>query len=250
VLKCRPERGVVAAHLEHEGGERMRILVIEDHRDIAENIGDYLAPRGHVLDYAPDGVTGLRLAVSNDYDVIVLDLMLPGLDGLEVCRQLRETAKKATPVLMLTARDQLENKVAGFNAGADDYLVKPFALKELEVRLEALRRRATGSGGSRLLKVADLEFDLDAQTVRRGGRRLDLNPSLRTLLEVLMSNPHRVVRRSELEAALWGDDPPNADVLRAHISALRTAIDRPFDRKLLHTVHGTGYRLSDDEDHG
>ena len=223
----------------------MRILVVEDHRDIAENIGDYLGPKGHEIDYAADGITGLHLAVTNDYDVIVLDLALPALGGIEVCRKLREEAKKATPVLMLTARDQLESKVEGFAAGADDYLVKPFALKELEIRLNALNRRGRGDS-SRVLKVADLEFDPDTQIVKRAGRRLDLNPSLRTLLEVLMRNTHRVVRRSELEAALWGDDPPDGDVLRAHIYSLRSSIDRQFPRKLLHTVHGTGYRLSDE----
>jgi DNA-binding response OmpR family regulator len=223
----------------------MRILVIEDHRDIAENIGDYFVPKGHEIDYAADGITGLHLAVTNDYDVIVLDLTLPALDGLSVCRKLREEAKKTTPVIMLTARDQLDDKVQGFRSGADDYLVKPFALKELEVRLDALRRRSVNAGSSRVLKVADLEFDPDTQTVRRAGQRIDLNPSLRTLLGVLMTNTHRVVRRAELESALWGEDTPDADVLRAHIYALRSAIDKPFTRKLLHTVHGTGYRLAD-----
>jgi DNA-binding response OmpR family regulator len=238
VLKCRPD--------ESHRNLAMRILVIEDHRDIAENIGDYLAPKGHEVDYAADGITGLHLAVTNHYDVIVLDLMLPALDGIEVCRKLREEAKKSTPVLMLTARDQLDSKVQGFKAGADDYLIKPFALKELEVRLEALQRRGGGTATTRVLKVADLEFDPDTQTVKRAGQRLELNPSLRTLLGVLMTNTHRVVRRAELEAALWGDDPPDADVLRAHIYALRTAIDKPFAVKLLHTIHGTGYRLNDD----
>jgi DNA-binding response OmpR family regulator len=226
----------------------MRILVVEDHRDIAENIGDYFAPRGHEIDYAADGVTGLHLAVTNEYDVIVLDLMLPGLDGIEVCRKLREEAKKSTPVLMLTARDQLESKVQGFHAGADDYLVKPFALKELEIRLEALRRRSASAVTTRVLKVADLEFDPDTQVIRRAGKRLDLNPSLRTLLGLLMAHTHRVVRRDELEAALWGEDRPDGDVLRAHIYALRSIIDKPFARKLLHTVHGTGYRLADAND--
>lgn len=226
----------------------MRILVIEDHRDIAENIGDFLAPKGHEIDYAADGITGLHLAIANEYDVIVLDLMLPKLDGLEVCRKLREEAKKDTPLLMLTARDQLENKVEGFRAGADDYLVKPFALKELEVRLEALRRRSASAVTPRVLKVADLEFDPSTQVVKRAGKRLDLNPSLRTLLALLMTNKHRVVRRDELEAALWGDERPDADVLRAHIYALRSAIDKPFAHKLLHTVHGMGYRLSDSDE--
>jgi DNA-binding response OmpR family regulator len=226
----------------------MRILVVEDHRDIAENIGDYLGPKGHTVDFAADGVTGLHLATANTYDVIVLDLMLPGLDGLEVCRKLREEAKKDTPVLMLTARDRLDDKVQGFGVGADDYLVKPFALKELEIRLDALRRRSASAVVPRVLKVGDLEFDPGTQVVRRAGKRLELNPSLRTLLALLMTNTHRVVRRDELEAALWGDDRPDADVLRAHIYALRTLIDKPFERKLLSTVHGTGYRLSDSDD--
>jgi DNA-binding response OmpR family regulator len=225
----------------------MRILVVEDHRDIAENIGDYLAPKGHEIDFAADGVTGLHLAVTNTYDVIVLDLMLPGIDGLSLCSKLRQVAKRDTPVLMLTARDQLDDKVEGFRAGADDYLVKPFALKELEIRLEALRRRSTSALTARVLSVGDLEFDPDTQIVKRAGKRLDLNPSLRRLLALLMANTHRVVRRDELESALWGDDRPDADVLRAHIYALRAVIDKPFERKLLHTVHGMGYRLSDDD---
>jgi DNA-binding response OmpR family regulator len=224
----------------------MRILIVEDHRDIAENIGDYLAPRGHTLDFAADGITGLHLAVTNDYDVIILDLMLPGLDGLEVCRKLREEGKRNTPVLMLTARDELDDKVLGFQAGADDYLVKPFAMRELEIRLEALRRRSTAHTASRVLKVGDLEFDPDTQTVKRAGQRLSLNPSLRTLLGVLMSNSHRVVKRDELEDSLWGEHRPDGDVLRAHVYALRSIIDKPFEQKLLHTVHGMGYRLSDD----
>ena len=222
----------------------MRILVVEDHRDIAENIGDYLELKGHALDFAADGITGLHLALTHDYDVIILDLMLPALDGLGLCRKLREEGKKATPVLMLTARDQLNDKVEGFQAGADDYLVKPFAMKELEVRLEALARRSAGHLVSRVLRVGDLEYDPDTQTVRRGGRRLELNPSLRTLLGILMTHTHRVVKRDELEHALWGDEPPAGDVLRTHIYALRSVIDKPFPVKLLHTVHGTGYRLA------
>jgi DNA-binding response OmpR family regulator len=226
----------------------MRVLVIEDHRDIAENIADYLEPRNHILDFAADGPTGLRLAVANEYDVIVLDLMLPGMDGIEVCRRLREEWGKSTPVLMLTARDQLEDKVQGFDSGADDYLVKPFAMKELEIRLDALKRRSSGRVGTRTLTVGDLEYDPVTEIVRRGGRKLELNPSMRTLLDVLMSNTHRVVSRSELEDALWGDSRPDSDVLRAHIYSLRSVIDRPFERKLLHTVHGVGYRITDDDE--
>jgi DNA-binding response OmpR family regulator len=226
----------------------MRVLVIEDHTDIAENIGDYLEPKGHVLDYAADGVTGLHLALTNDFDAIVLDWMLPAMDGPTVCRKLREDGNKDTPVLMLTARDQLDDKLQGFDAGADDYLVKPFAMRELEVRLNALHRRDKGRIASRLLQVADLEYEPDTATVRRGGRRLDLNPSMRTLLGLLMANTHRVVSRRELEEALWGDSAPDSDILRAHIYALRAVIDKPFERRLLHTVHGVGYRLAEIDD--
>lgn len=225
----------------------MKVLVIEDHRDIAENIGDYLEPRGHVLDYAADGRTGLALAIANRYDVIVLDVMLPGFDGVTLCRRLREEAKLNVPVLMLTARDRLTDKEAGFVAGADDYLVKPFSLKELELRLLALHRRSVGSPVSRVLRVADLVFDPDSLVVERAGRPIDLNPAARKLLRYLMERSNRVVPREELEALLWQDDPPEGDVLRSHIYALRAAIDRPFAVKLLHTAHGTGYRLADPE---
>ncbi|KZC43887.1 UNVERIFIED_ORG: DNA-binding response regulator, partial [Rhodanobacter sp. FW104-R5] len=153
----------------------MRVLVIEDNSDIATNIGDYLEDRGHVVDFAGDGVTGLHLAVVHDFDVIVLDLTLPGMDGLEVARKLRHEAHKQTPILMLTARDALEQKLTGFESGADDYMTKPFALQELAARLEVLARRGKGPQ-SRVLKVADLTFNLDTLTVNREGKSIQLNP--------------------------------------------------------------------------
>ncbi|MCP5145079.1 MAG: response regulator transcription factor [Gammaproteobacteria bacterium] len=225
----------------------MRVLIIEDHHDIAANIGDYLEPKGYSVDFAADGVTGLHLALTETYDVIVLDLNLPAMDGIELCRKLRQDGKRDTPVLMLTARDQLDQKVEGFGAGADDYLVKPFAMKELEIRLQALHRRATSQRGGRVLKVSDLEFDPETLVVKRGGKRVDLNPTMRTLLELLMRQSPRVVSRNDLEYAVWGDDRPDGDVLRAHIHSLRAAIDKPFETRLLHTVHGTGYRLANDD---
>jgi DNA-binding response OmpR family regulator len=223
----------------------MQILVVEDNRDIAENIADYLEPLGHTLDFAADGITGLHLAVTRRFDVIVLDIMLPGMDGMTLCRKLREEAGDTTPVLMLTARDQLDDKLAGFRAGSDDYLVKPFSVKELEVRLQALVKRASPQGRQRVLSVADLEFNTDTQQARRGGTLLDLNPIQRKLLELLLSNTHRVVTREELEQHIWGGTPPDSDVLRTHIYGLRNAIDKQYDPKLLHTVHGSGYRLYD-----
>jgi len=222
----------------------MRILVIEDNSDIAANLGDYLEDRGHSVDFAADGVTGLHLAVVNDFDAIVLDLNLPGMDGLEVCRKLRQEARKQTPVLMLTARDALEQKVAGFESGADDYLVKPFALQEVDVRLSALARRGK-TPGPRVLKVADLEYNLDTLEVVRQGKSVQLNPTALKILQCLMESAPAVVTRQELETRVWGEELPDSDSLRVHIHGLRAAVDKPFDRPLIHTRHGIGYRLAD-----
>jgi DNA-binding response OmpR family regulator len=222
----------------------MRLLIIEDHADIAANIAEYFEARGVEVEHASDGPAGLRLALANSYDAIVLDLLLPGLDGLTLCRQLRQAGRTQAPVLMLTAKDLLSDKIEGFEAGADDYLVKPFSLAELDVRLKALMRRARPPETTRVLNVADLRFDLDTLEAERGGEPIRLNPTTRRILIVLMQNAHRVVARAELERELWGDQPPQGDFLRAHIHALRTAIDKNFSVKLLHTIHGAGYRLS------
>ncbi len=224
----------------------MRVLVIEDNRDIAANIGDYLEEQGNEVDFAGDGVTGLHLAVSQDFDLIVLDLNLPGMDGLEVCRRLREEAQKSTPVLMLTARDTLDQKLAGFDSGADDYLVKPFALQELGARISALARRQKPPE-NRVLTVSDLEFDLDTLTVRRAGKTLAVNPTALRILQLLMEASPAVVTRSEMETRVWGEELPDSDSLRVHIHSLRQVIDKPFDRPLIHTRHGIGYRIADPE---
>jgi DNA-binding response OmpR family regulator len=222
----------------------LRVLVIEDNADLAAMIGDYLEAHGHHPDFAADGATGLRLALAQQYDVIVLDRALPRLDGLEACRQLRARGC-GTPVLMLTARDTTQDKVTGLAAGADDYLVKPFELAEVEARLQALHRRASGRQAHALLRVGDLEYDPGAMEARRDGRALTLNPTSRKLLEFLMRETGRIVPREELEYLIWGDAPPDADVLRAHMHKLREAVDREFERKLLHTFRGAGYRLAD-----
>ena len=220
----------------------MKMLVIEDNRDIAENIADYFEPLGHVLDFAQDGEQGLQMALSEDFDVIVLDLMLPRMDGFTLCRKLRET-HNATPVLMLTARDQLADKLQGFEEGADDYLVKPFSVKELEARLKALLKRLQQFGQHPQLKLADLVYDTNTQQASRAGKSLDLNPTQRKILLYLMQRSPNVVKRAELETLIWGDQPPDNDILRTHIYSLRSMIDKPFDSRLLHTVHGLGYRL-------
>lgn len=220
----------------------IRVLIVEDNADIAENIGDYLEQQGHVLDFAMDGIGGLHLALTHDYDIIVLDIMLPGMDGLTFCRKLRKEAANQTPVLMLTALDRLSDKLEGFEAGADDYLVKPFALEELAARIGVLARRGAQTATA-LLRVADLEADTGKIQVRRAGRQIELNRAGFKILIMLMQAYPKVVARKELEHTLWGDMPPGSDALRSHIYALRCAIDRPFKYPLLETVHGIGYRL-------
>ena len=224
----------------------MRLLLIEDHLDIAANISEYFEARGIHIEHEAEGVAGLQKALAEPFDAIVLDLMLPGLDGLALCRQLRQAGRTRVPVLMLTAKDLLEDKIEGFEAGADDYLVKPFSLIELDARLKALMRRANVPQAPRVVSVADLTFDLDTLEAQRGGEPVKLNPTTRRLLMLLIQNTHRVVTRAELERELWGDQPPQGDFLRAHMHALRAAIDKNFSLKLLHTIHGTGYRLTAD----
>ena len=221
----------------------MRILVVEDNRNLVANLFDYFEALGHTLDAAPDGPTGYHLASTQSYDVIVLDWMLPRQDGREVLRRLRNEAHCNVPVLMLTARDELPDKIAGFRAGADDYLTKPFALPELEVRLEALVARASGRGRTRVLQIGDLRCDLTTLEVTRQGQALHLFPACRKLLEVLMQASPAAVTRERLEHALWGDDPPEGDALRSHIYDLRRAVDGPFSVKLIQTLPRVGYRI-------
>ena len=220
----------------------MRVLIIEDNPDIAANLGDYLEDHGHMVDFAGDGITGLHLAVVNEFDSIVLDLALPGMDGLEVCRKLRSEAGKDTPVLMLTARDRLEDKLAGFDTGADDYLVKPFELQEVEARLNVLAARGRRRN-RRELRVGDLRYNLDTLNVSRGETEIYLNPIGLKLLHCLMDASPSVVSRAELEMEVWGEEMPDSDSLRVHIHSLRSAIDKPFGSNMIQTRHGLGYRL-------
>lgn len=220
------------------------LLLVEDNRDIAEAIVEFLELRGYAVDYAGDGITGLHLAVTNPYDAIILDVMLPGMDGIAVCRKLRDEARRDTPILMLTARDTLEDKVAGLEAGADDYVVKPFEMRELEARIRALQRRQRGGVTRETLRVADLALDLGTLEVTRGGQVIRLMPIGLRLLTALMRASPRVVSRQQLEREVWGEVPPDSDALRSHLYALRKSIDKPFDRALLHTIPGVGYRIA------
>jgi DNA-binding response OmpR family regulator len=222
----------------------MRLLVIEDNRNLIANLFDHFEARGHTLDAAPDGITGLHLAATQSYDAVVLDWMLPRLEGPEVLRRLREEHGSAVPVIMLTARDELPDKIVGFRAGADDYLTKPFALPELEVRLEALMARAHGRQRRKVLEVHDLRLDLDTLEASRAGKALHLFPACRKLLEVLLRASPAAVTRERLEQALWGEDPPDRDMLRSHIYELRRSVDGSFQEKLIHTLPRTGYRIA------
>lgn len=220
------------------------ILLVEDNRNISEMVGEYLERRGFTVDYARDGSDGLRLAADNSYDVIILDLMLPRMDGLEVCRRLRNDSKKSTPVLMLTARDTLDDKVRGLEAGGDDYLVKPFAIQELEARIRALIRRDRRQVSAEVLQVGDLVLDTATLRVHRGGRELQLSPIGLRLLAILMRESPRVVSRRDIEREIWSDSLPDSDTLRSHLYNLRKVIDKPFEQPLLHTIHSAGYRLA------
>lgn len=222
----------------------MRVLIIEDNRDLASNMFDFLETKGHVVDAAGDGITGMHLALVNEYDVIVLDLMLPGMDGITLCRKLREEGGKDTPVLMITARDSLEDKIAGLEAGADDYLVKPAELREVELRLRVLfRRGGDHTQKQKKLTVEDLTLDPFTCSVRRGTKAIDLPPIPYRILEVLMSRSPQVVNREDIEHVVWGEGRPDSDSLRAHVHLLRELIDKPFERKLLRTMRGFGYQL-------
>jgi DNA-binding response OmpR family regulator len=221
----------------------LRILLIEDQRDIAANIWDYLEFRGFVMDHAADGANGLRMALDGGYDVVVLDLGLPKLDGIDLCRALRD-AGRDTPVLMLTARDTLEDKLIGFAGGADDYLVKPFAMKELEARIRALYRRGRLQHGDPL-HVADLTLDPVKLTIERAGHALTVTRAGFVLLETLMRSAPNLVRHGDLAHALWGEGGGDIATLHTHLSVLRSVIDRPFETRLLHTVHGFGYRIAE-----
>jgi len=222
----------------------MRILIIEDDPTIATNLYDYLEAHGHVVDAAGDGITGLHLAVTQKFDGILLDLNLPGMDGMTLCRKLRKEADNETPVLMLTAKDTLDDKLKGFDCGADDYLVKPFSLKEVEARLVAMHKRHGGRVTNRRLEAGDLSFDPKTLSIRFAGASVKLPPKCIQLLAILMSEPGRVFSRRELESEEWGDEQGTSDTLRSHMHELRRALKKAGKYDPVETVHTIGYRVN------
>lgn len=221
------------------------ILIIEDDRLIAESVGTYLETRGMDVDYAHDGAEGYRLAKEYRYDAIVLDGHLPNLDGLDVVSRLRTEARVSTPIIMVTGRDGLRDKIIGLERGVDDYLTKPFSTQELEARLRAVIRRSRRELAREVLKVGDLSFDPACHRINRAGKEIEVSPVATKLLNILMRESPRVVSRREIERELWGDNLPDSDALRSHLYNLRRVIDRGFDNPLLHTVQSAGYRIAD-----
>lgn len=221
------------------------ILLVEDNADVASNIIDYLEVLGHRLHYAADGEAGLREAMLNRIDIVLLDLALPNRDGLSVCAEIRRRADRRVPILMLTARDTLNDKLAGFASGADDYLVKPFSLAELAARIVALAQRPQ-LGQPHRLSIGPLTVDRQARVATRDGRMLRLTPLLWDILLLLAEAWPQPVTRDEATRQLWGDEPPSSDSLRAHVHLLRQVVDKPFDFPLIETVHSIGFRLKVD----
>jgi DNA-binding response OmpR family regulator len=219
----------------------LRVLVIEDQRDIAANIWDFLERRGHEVDHCADGKSGFARAMKGGFDVIVLDLGLPEMDGLDLCRRLRE-AGRDVPILMLTARDTLPDKVRGFAEGADDYVVKPFALRELEARVRALHRRGK-SVPSRCPSVGDLSYDAGAMTARRESRTILLTRTQGIILETLLRDSPSVTTHRRLLDAIWSAGAGDIAALHTHVYELRALVDRPFAQAMIQSVHGIGYRL-------
>lgn len=226
----------------------MYILIVEDDATIADNVYEYLSARGYGVDAAPNGLTALHLIATQRFDAVVLDIGLPGMDGLTLAQRIRQDAKSDLPILMLTARDTLDDKLAGFSAGADDYLVKPFALKEVEARIVALVKRAQGRVVETVQRLGDLEYDPFSGIVTWRKQPLKLPPKCLKLLQTMLAQPGRLFSRDELEQMVWGQPQASSDTLRSHLSQLRRELTLEDGRSMIETVHGRGYRLvSSDE---
>lgn len=219
----------------------MRLLLVEDNLDLCASLADSLESQGILVDYAYDGKTAYQLAKENEYDIIVLDINLPQINGIELCKRMREQLALNTPIIMLTARIDIQDKLASFENGADDYLAKPFEMPELLARLQVLVKRNKPRGQQ--LVIGDLSFDTKSLVVKRDKQVIDLNASCRKILLILMQQSPNVVSRSMLEHELWGDELPDNDILKIHIHNLRQKIDKPFKGDYIKTIRGSGYQL-------
>lgn len=227
--------------------ENLSILLVEDHRQLAQTVLEYLEQQGAAVDYAGNTHLARELVKEHHYDLMLLDVMLPGESGFEFCRSLREELTLDMPVIFMTARDQLDDKLKGFKNGGDDYIVKPFALPELAARVHAQIRRQRREVTSNTLQVDDLELDPARQEARRAGQPLKLSPTAFRILRILMRESPKVVSREQLEQELWGDLVPDSDALRSHLYNLRKAVDKPFANPLLNTLPGVGFCIQSPE---
>lgn len=223
---------------------KIKVLLVEDNAVLSETIGDHLTDAGFEVDYALDGITGLHFAVTETYDVLILDVMLPGIDGFEICSKVRADAKSDVPIIFLTARDQINDKLNGFDIGADDYLVKPFNPDELIARLHSLVKRFRGEFNNKQIQIKDLVLDLETMTVSRQGQVLKVSPTGLQILKILMNQSPAVISKERLTELLWDEFSPESDVLRSHLYLLRKVVDKPFDEPLIKTVPGVGITLS------
>jgi len=222
----------------------IRILIVEDHVGLMENLMEFFDDRRYVLDFAADGLTALHLVATNIYDVIVLDVMLPGLSGIEVCKRMRDDLHCTTPVIIVTAKGQLQDKEQAFGVGADDYLVKPFDLRELQWRVDALYRRKAGFASTPTIRIPGLRFDLHTLTVHSdAGNSVELTGIAARILEALIRAYPGFLSYQELQSRVWGEDEVDMNTLRTHVYSLRKLLRSTVHRPVIKTLHGRGYRL-------
>ncbi len=224
----------------------MKLLLVEDHSGLALNIFDYFEPKGYQIDWARDGEHGYELAVNQNHDLIILDIMLPKSDGFEVCKKIREYRDMDIPIIMLTALDHLEDRIQGLDLGADDYLSKPFELRELESRIKSVMRRYKGLNYNKILTFKNLQVTPNTYEVIRDNQVLSVPPIAFKILCLLLRNKHRITTFKEIEGHIWGDSPPASSSLRTHIHTLRTIIDKPFAEELIITVPKIGLKLNNE----
>ncbi len=220
----------------------IKVLVVEDNQQIAETISDYLELEGFIVECCYHGEAALSLVSQQKYDVIIMDIMMPKIDGVLTTSRLRKELNCGTPILFLTAKDTLEDKISAFNAGGDDYLVKPFALEELAIRIRALAHRGERKDLS-LLNYADIEINIESQAVSRQGEAIKLTLIQFKILTLLIKSAPNLVSKQQVIQHIWGEESPSSDALRSHIYGLRTALDKNFTHSRLETVHGQGYRI-------
>lgn len=222
--------------------ENYSVLVVEDNLDIAMQLVNFLADKGFTMDFAHNGKDAINLLNSERYDLVILDLMLPDTDGKTICRHIKQELTTNVPVLMLTARDSLDEKVDGFGAGADDYLTKPFALEEVYIRCLALGKRHQLHKAKRIT-IGDMDIDFSEHTVKRNGQDISLSNTDFSILKLLAEAYPNALSKRHIAEKLWGDDQPETDAIRSHIYTLRSAVDKPFDHAMIKTLHGIGFKL-------